>query len=66
MHLRYLWFVVLIYLLTSCYYGEEQVLKINEQVVSKLEVLLAEKKFIEDPSSCTQVQPTKRQGKALK
>ncbi|PKG73468.1 DUF4844 domain-containing protein [Shewanella sp. GutCb] len=49
MHLRNLWFVVLMYLLTSCSFGEEQVLKINEQVVSKLEVLLAEKKFIEDP-----------------
>ena len=50
MHLRYLCFVVLICLLTSCSFGEERILKVNEKVVSELEILLTEKKFIEDSS----------------
>lgn len=40
----------MICLLTSCSSGEEQVLIVNEQVVSELEVLFTQKKFIEDSS----------------
>lgn len=48
MRIKKFWWLVLIFLLTSCDTGEKQTLEITDSTVIELRNFLAQKKFIED------------------